>query len=332
MARLRIATLRNAAALGAALGLLQAYVVLAGDAPKKVSFYFAAHQDDWQLFMSPSAYADVSDDRTKAVFVHLTAGDGGMGRYSGDRVRQHPFFAARENGVEAALRFMTDDTKQPTGKTADLVTVNGHSIHRVSYRNTVAYFLRLPDGDIPGTGFRRTGYQSLKRLQEGSIDTFTAIDDSTVYRGWDDLVSTLHALVEAERGGAPEVQLNVPELDSHINPKDHSDHVMTGRAALEATKHLACARRLHFVNYASAKLPENLTVQERTIEASIFAVTTAGVRAFDHASPWRHYGVYLGRNYFRTEEGKGRCEAPARNDATSQAKTRAPAKVNTTAN
>src|SRR5262245_29372388 len=27
--------------------------------PDKVSFYFAAHEDDWQLFMNPSAFEDV---------------------------------------------------------------------------------------------------------------------------------------------------------------------------------------------------------------------------------------------------------------------------------
>ena len=31
----------------------------------KVSFYFAAHEDDWQLFMNPSAFADVADVGTK---------------------------------------------------------------------------------------------------------------------------------------------------------------------------------------------------------------------------------------------------------------------------
>src|SRR5262249_42341800 len=29
--------------------------------PDKVSFYFAAHQDDWQLFMNPSAFQDVAN-------------------------------------------------------------------------------------------------------------------------------------------------------------------------------------------------------------------------------------------------------------------------------
>ena len=46
--------------------------------PDKVSFYFAAHEDDWQLFMNPSAFEDVVSGATKTVFVHLTAGDAGL--------------------------------------------------------------------------------------------------------------------------------------------------------------------------------------------------------------------------------------------------------------
>ena len=54
----------------------------------KVSFYFAAHQDDWQLFMNPTAFNDVAGAKTKAVFVHMTAGDAGSG--IGTRGRKHP--------------------------------------------------------------------------------------------------------------------------------------------------------------------------------------------------------------------------------------------------
>ena len=65
----------------------------------KVSFYFAAHEDDWQLFMNPSAFEDVTGGAAKTVFVHLTAGDAGLGTGLGGR--KHPFYLARENGAEA---------------------------------------------------------------------------------------------------------------------------------------------------------------------------------------------------------------------------------------
>src|SRR5215471_8104866 len=63
-----------------AIGLLQPQPARADDSQvSKVAFYFAAHEDDWQLFMIPQAFEDVLDGKTKTVFVHLTAGDAGLG-------------------------------------------------------------------------------------------------------------------------------------------------------------------------------------------------------------------------------------------------------------
>ena len=47
----------------------------------------------------------------KTVFVHLTAGDAGLGISIGGR--KHPFYLARENGAEAAIQFMADTDAAP---------------------------------------------------------------------------------------------------------------------------------------------------------------------------------------------------------------------------
>lgn len=275
-----------------------------------VSFYFSAHQDDWQLFMNPSAFRDVIDGNTKSVFIHMTAGDAGLGSKNGGR--KYPLYLAREHGAESAIRFMADsDDRQPAEQTASSMNCNGHPIHRVSYRNTVAYFLRVPDGNSAGSGYADTGYQSLKRLADGQIGTLAAIDGTTSYHGWSDLLATLRAIIDFERGHARSVQLNIPELDPVINPNDHSDHLMTAKAALDAAAGLTCARRLHHLGYASANLPENLGPQDRDMKCSVFAVTLAGVLAFDHPAAWRHYDqMFVGRDYFRVEEGSGPCNGP----------------------
>ncbi|HET9616352.1 MAG TPA: hypothetical protein VFP74_04200 [Pseudolabrys sp.] len=282
---------------------------LAGGKPDKVSFYFAAHEDDWQLFMNPSAFQDVLDGASKTVFVHVTAGDAGLGTGQGNRKR--PYYLARENGAQEAVRFMADTDHEPSVRNESSAMVNAHRIFRIAYRNTVSYFLRVPDGNIKGEGFADTGFQSLLRLHKGAIAKMTAVDGSTEYRGWGDLVRTVRAIVDAERGRASLVQINVAETDQAINPDDHADHLMTAQAALDAVKDMACVRRVSYVDYASAKLPENLNAQQRDMESSVFAVTLAGVQAFDHSTSWRHYdGSYVGRNYFRVKDAEGSC-APA---------------------
>jgi len=289
---------------------LQAPALRAADGPRpdKVSFYFAAHEDDWQLFMNPSAFQDVINGAAKTVFIHMTAGDAGLGIGWGGR--KHPFYLARENGAETAIRFMADADDIPAERIVEHRSFNGHSIYRVAYRNTVSYFLRVPDGNPLGGGYYDTGFQSLKRLAGGAIDRLYAVDGSTVYHGWRDLTATLRAIVDFERGRADAVQFNVAETDARINPQDHSDHLMTAKAALDAVSDLACVRRVYYVDYASAKLPENLNAEQRDMESSVFAVTLAGVLAYDHRTSWHHYDEsYVGRNYFRVAEGVGRCDA-----------------------
>ena len=96
-------TTRFVAGACLAVGLLLAPCARADDvqAPDKVSFYFAAHEDDWQLFMNPSAFQDVADTGTKTVFVHITAvqAAGLRGLNEGQKVS---YEVAMERGKAAA--------------------------------------------------------------------------------------------------------------------------------------------------------------------------------------------------------------------------------------
>jgi LmbE family N-acetylglucosaminyl deacetylase len=285
-------------------GMSRAKSLLAEEAPsyRKASFYFAAHPDDWQLFMNPFAFVDVADKATKVVFVHMTAGDAGLGTGTGGR--KHPFYLAREHGAEQAIRFMADADGAPGDKTESLVTVSGHSIRRTGYKNTVNYALRLPDGNPAGSGYPETGNQSLQRLACGDIDTCSAIDGSAAYHGWSDLVAALRAIVDVERARCPGVDLHVPEPDPAINPGDHSDHLATTRAVLDALGSRTPAHWYYHTGYSSAALPENLTAQQRDMKSAVFAVTVAGVLALDHGAAWRHYDqAYAGRSGVRIEKG-----------------------------
>jgi hypothetical protein len=106
-----------------------------------VGFYFAAHEDDWQLFMNPNAYHDVQRPSTKVVFVYLTADDAGAGL--GNAGRSQPYYLARENGAKLSVRFMADAQKVPVIPIDSVTSLSGHAIKRWLYRDTVSYFLRL---------------------------------------------------------------------------------------------------------------------------------------------------------------------------------------------
>jgi len=273
-----------------------------------VAFYFGAHPDDWQLFMNPNAYYDVQKPSNKVVFVYVTAGDAGLGLGNGQR--SQPYYLARENGAKLSVRFMADAAKAPGIPVDSVTSISGHPIKRWLYGNTASYFMRLPDGSPPGTGYVATAEQSLKRLHEGAIRTMTSIDNSTTYQGWSDLRTTLRKLIDHERGIVTNVWVNIPDTNIEKNVGDHTDHQHMAQAVLEAIADLPWINKALYLNYVTADMEENMSSAERQIEAGTFAALSMGLTALDHPSPWdRLHRSWLSRHYFRIERGAGNSAA-----------------------
>lgn len=276
------------------------------EAQNSVSFYFGAHEDDWQLFMNPNAYDDIHKESTRVVFVYLTAGDAGAGL--GNAGRSQPYYLAREYGAKLSVKFMADAENHPAIPLESVASHAGHPIKRWIYRNSVSYFLRLPDGNPEGTGYPTTGLQSLQRLRDGEISSMTAIDSSTAYNGWADLRATLRALIDAERGSAANVWINVADTDTSKNVGDHSGHQHTAMAVMEAVSELPCINRAFYLDYITAEMPENMSADEREIEAGTFGALVVGLTALDHWSAFDGlHRSWLSRHYYRTEPGNGSC-------------------------
>jgi len=291
---------------------LRAHVAFCAESPtasvqtsNTVAFYFGAHPDDWQLFMNPNAWSDVQKPSNKVVFVYVTAGDAGLGLGNGGR--SQPYYLARENGAKLSVRFLADVAKAPDIPVDSVALVSGHPIKRWLYRNTVSYFMRLPDGSPPGTGYVATAEQSLKRLHEGAIRTMTTIDNSTTYDGWSDFRTTLRTLIDHERGSATNVWVNIPDTNVEKNVGDHSDHQHMAQGVLEASADLRWINKALYLDYVTADMDENMTSVEREIEAGTFAALSMGLTALDHPSPWdRLHRSWLSRHYFRIERGVGK--------------------------
>jgi hypothetical protein len=69
----------------------------------------AAHGDNWQLFMNPSAIRGCRYSHDEGCFHLRDRRDAGLGIDT--RGRKHP--PARENGAETAIRFMADADGNP---------------------------------------------------------------------------------------------------------------------------------------------------------------------------------------------------------------------------
>jgi hypothetical protein len=273
------------------------------------NFYVVAHEDDWQLFMGINAALDVPGLDSKTVFVHTTAGDAGLGTGTGGTPM--PYYLARENEAFSAIRFLANLGVVGAGPSGAVgtITINGKNLHRVAYKNTVAYFLRLPDGNVNGgMGYPSTGNQSLLLLESGTIAKISAIDGSAVYFSWSDLVETLRGILLYEAHGSPVVWVNIPETNTSINPSDHPDHIYTGIAMQDAIAPLPCVNAALFTGYFSATLPINLPASEVTLQTGLWAVTTAALTDSYQLSTWDagHNG-FLGREYFRVLGGTGAC-------------------------
>ncbi len=274
-------------------------------AQETVAFYFAAHEDDWQLFMNPNAYHDVQKPSSKVVFVYVTAGDDGAGL--GNAGRSQPYYLARENGAKVSVKFVADAQKTPVIPIDSVASVSGHAVKRWLYRNTVSYFLRLPDGGVEGAGYTNTGLQSLKQLHEGAIPAMTAIDGSSTYGGWADLVGTLRKLIDQERATCTNVWVNLPDPDMARNIGDHPDHQHMARGVLEGIADLRWINKAFYLNYVTAKMAENMSTPDREIEAGTFAALVAGLTALDHPSSWEPmHRSWLSRHYVRFEPGTAR--------------------------
>lgn len=264
--------------------------------------YFTAHPDDFVLFMNP--YLDVARNDTTAIFVFVTAGDAGLGKGPTGA----PYYAARENGALRAIRFMADvyDTTVASPVTGT-VKLAGHSIRRVTYKNTVTYFLRLPDGAVEGVGYPISSYASLMKLKTGETTSMRAVDGSTTYKGWNDLVATLTALVRKEAAGSSNVWLDVHEADPVLSPGDHSDHQATGLAVSAIQPSLPCTNIAYYVGYATSGLV-NLDLDDIENRSAVYGIYVSGVfeKGYPGSQIWEpgHKSWLAGMNY-RLVPGNG---------------------------
>jgi titin len=267
--------------------------------PFPVEFFVQAHQDDWQLFLGDRAALAVPT-AGKIVFVYTTAGDAGAPISQG-------YWQARERAAQASIDSMTAAGVWSCA----IQTVNAHPIQRCVKGSVVSYYMRLPDGNGEGQGYPPVN-GSLMRLRSGAVATLRAVDLSTTYTSWTDLVNTFRAIASFEQGSFtdPTVAMHAPEYQLEQNEGDHSDHRTTG----ELVRAASVGRPWNFfwyVGYPSMFSPVNLNAAQRAIKWELI-VAYDDVLKSDYGTiiGTSHAEEWSARTIFRTEWSTGEPPPP----------------------
>jgi hypothetical protein len=242
-----------------------------------VSFYIAAHQDDWQLFRGNWAWNDVKCG-AKVIFIYLTAGDDDQ---------DNTWWEAREAAAMASVEAITGLS---TGIPAKEI-FNGKPITCYNLALTRSYFLRLPDGGFfkPGEGFEQRGSQSLTLLRN-SGKPMTAVDGTASYESWQELVDTVSAILtrETEASSSTNPWINTSTKYMIKNPGDHFDHYEVGEiVAAIAPGNYQVVCWAGYANRTKEPKPEDLE-KKRTLMRAYRATMKARLPAFDLAEAERH--------------------------------------------
>jgi hypothetical protein len=257
-----------------------------------VHFSIQAHADDWQLFMSSRVISDMSVANTKMVFITLTAGDEstGAGSYGGGG----PFYLGRENGSVYSAKFaadLTTGTAPLDNPTVAPVTINSHTVWKYTYKNTVNYFFRLPDGDLDGTGFGNNNNQSLERLKSNLIPAINVVGNTSnnpltgpaaLTYTWSQLTATIRQIINDEKITGTQSWMHatytITGAQIAYNTNDHSDHRYSSLAGQEAVAAgMAWVGVNGFMNYNSSSQAVNLSTTQQTNAAIVFGLEVFGM-------------------------------------------------------
>ena len=223
--------------------------------------FIVAHQDDWQLFMGDVAFK-AARRGNHLVLVYLTAGDENQAT---------DYWRTRERAALQSTRLAAGISADTGATECTSSVVQSHAVRRCQMANTVSFFMRLPDGGRGGFGFERNAFQSMAKLRAKTISAIRTVDGSAAYSDWGDVVSTVRELVRREQPAASPVTLHANDPNPAINPRDHSDHRMTGfiGAALRKEKGW---RTIFYIGYALAARPDNRSRSQARQKTALFLV------------------------------------------------------------
>ncbi|KAG9414344.1 hypothetical protein AC1031_013544 [Aphanomyces cochlioides] len=227
----------------------------------KVAFYIVAHEDDHELFMSNNYHVSVNDTKTKVVFVYTTAGDD----TSGDSWRQ--------------------------ARGLDAVTVNNHTIARVTIGNCVHYFMRMSEYGTDGSN----GFMALIN-NERPVAPMDGTANNYMNRA--DFKATI---LTKEADGISNIDMNAQ--DPLGEQPDHDMHLATGALVSEIVSESAtwnlCVPQKYF-DYQTWYDDVNAAPIVEKLQRYAWLRLSQAIHAFDATIlVWSEHSINLGRTYIR---------------------------------
>lgn len=245
-----------------------------------------AHEDDDLLFINPTVAHDIAAGRCVTT-VYVTAGDAGL---------DATYWGGRESGVEASYAQMAGVANDWVTGTVD---VGGHAVttKTLSAAPRISLlFMRLPDGNMSGTGFPASGSRSLAQLYGGSIDSLATVDGTGSYT-LTELIASFVALMNAYQPDS----INTLDYAGSYDDGDHSDHHAVGYLVNEAQAQYGRAHSLTgYLGYGVGALPANVSgtdLSEKTDSFLAYAAHDPNTCSSTAACAGRPEGTWLAKHY-----------------------------------
>lgn len=168
-----------------------------------------------------------------------------------------------------------------------------------SYRNTVSYFLRLPDGNVDGAGYPAHEYKSLQKLMNGEIENIRSADGTNTFSKLD-LELVISVLIK-EHHVSTDLSIHIADTDPVINPGDHSDHLNSSKLLQQIAQSFPGSTLHLYAEYHTRTLPNNVFPNEYELSVGTWGATASGLSDFGHYSTWDEvHNSWLGKQYVRS--------------------------------
>ncbi|TFV86358.1 hypothetical protein E4P40_12990 [Blastococcus sp. CT_GayMR20] len=210
-----------------------------------------AHPDDDLFFQNPAVRNDIVARKCVST-VYVTSGDAGSGT---------TYSQNREKGVQAAYAKMAGVSNKwltlrlPTG--GQTVT----SSVLISAPWVSLTFLRLPDGNLDGSGTSASQFTSLQQLYLGQIPSLKTVDSPIQTYTSASLIKTLGQVFTTLNATTVRTLDHLGDFDEG----DHSDHYTVARfASIARAQYKPSASFVGYLGYPGTSLSANVTGKDLT--------------------------------------------------------------------